>query len=138
MTTKIFFSKIGSWLQSTEMFERPRKKLPGEWQLFEYFSDKGEKLIHIQEEQLQENKETCEITFSENNFVQKSNFPIPVLHGVTNSKWSVAKNFVILIDESNFRNNLEFQFAFEKGNLKLLKRDAMGKIEFFGFFKKLN
>jgi hypothetical protein len=32
---------------------------------------------------------------------------------------------------------MEYQFAVEKGNLRLLKKDFTGKIELFGFFRKV-
>lgn len=136
MTTKTFFSKIGSLLQSTEMFEHPRKKIPGKWQLCEYFVDEGKELVHLQEEELKARKASFEIEFQEGSFTHFSNIPLTVIQRIKNGKWSVAKNFITLIDDENFRNNTEFQFAFEKGKLKLLKKDPFGKIEFFGFFTK--
>jgi len=138
MTTKSFISRIGDLLQKTEMFERPWKKIPGKWQLYEYFVDSGEELIHIQESELMENKEFFEIECFEKRFSYTSNIPVSFVQNIKKGNWNVAKNFVVLMDESNFRNNAECQFAFEKGNLKLLKKDGFGKIEFFGFFRKLS
>ncbi len=70
-------------------------------------------------------------------FVRESNLPISVIQNIEAGEWSVSKNFVTLIHPTNFRNNVEFQFAFEKGNLKLLNKDKLGKIVFFGFFERL-
>ncbi|WP_346861552.1 hypothetical protein [uncultured Draconibacterium sp.] len=138
MTTKSFFLKIGGWLQATEMFERPRKKLPGKWQLYEYFVDEKEELLHFEEKELKARSQLFELEFSEQSYSRQSNIPISLIQNSKNGKWSVAKNFVTLLDAENFRDSIEFQFAFEKGNLKLLKKNAFGKIEFFGFFRKIN
>lgn len=138
MATKSFFSKITNWLQSTELFECPRKKIPGKWQLYEYFVDEEAELVHLQEAELKAQKMSFEIEFSEKEgFIPTSNMPIPIIQNLKNGEWSVAKNFVTLIDLENFRNNIDFQFAFEKENMKLLKKDSFGKIEFFGFFRRL-
>ncbi|WP_346856748.1 hypothetical protein [uncultured Draconibacterium sp.] len=138
MTAKSFFLKIGGWLQATEMFERPRKKLPGKWQLFEYFVDEKEELLHFEEKDLKARNQFLEIEFLEQNYSRQSNIPVSLIENSKSGKWSTAKNFVTLLDEENFRESTEFQFAFEKGNLKLLKKNAFGKIEFFGFFRKIN
>jgi len=138
MTVKSFFLKVSNWLQSTEMFERPRKKLPGEWRLYEYYVDEGNELLHFKEEALKKMNYTFNIEFIEDQYTRHSNIPIPLIQNSKNGKWSVSKNFVTLLDEQNFRDSTEFQFAFEKGNLKLLKKNAFGKIEFFGFFRKSN
>jgi hypothetical protein len=50
--------------------------------------------------------------------------------------WKRSKNYLTLSDSRNPGHTLEFQFAFEKENLKLLKKDSGGKIEIFGFFRK--
>ncbi|WP_346862876.1 hypothetical protein [uncultured Draconibacterium sp.] len=138
MTAKLFFLKIGGWLQATEMFERPRKKFPGKWQLFEYFVDEKEELLHFEEKDLKARNQFFEIEFLEQNYSRQSNIPVSLIESSKSGKWSTAKNFVTLLDEENFRESTEFQFAFEKGNLKLLKKNAFGKIEFFGFFRKIN
>lgn len=138
MSIKAFLSKIGVLLQSTEMFEQPRKKIPGKWQLYEYFVDEKDKLTHFQEGDLLKNKEFFEIEFSEKSFTYSSNLSVSFVRNIKQGKWDVAKNFVTLIDEDNFRNSNKCQFAFEKGRMKLLKKDSIGNIEFFGFFRKLN
>ncbi len=138
MSTKLFFEKIGKTLQRIELFERPKKKIPGKWQMYEYFVDKEEELVHQQADDLKANDEYFVIEFTEDNFIQSATLPLSFIQDGKNGKWAIRKNFILLIDESNFRNNVEYQFAFEKGNLKLLKKDAAGKIEFFGFFNKLN
>lgn len=138
MEKKSVFFRFIQWLGTTEMFARPSKQLPGKWQLFEYYFDSEKELNHITELQLKALNESWEIEFtSEENYVHQSKLPIAFISGIENGAWSISRNFITLIHPENFRNNIEFQFAIEKGILKLLKKDAMGKIEFFGFFKHL-
>lgn len=136
MAKKSLFSKIGSVLQDTEMFERPRKKIPGKWKLYEYFVEEEAGLLHKQLDDLEKTNEFFDIEFLEGNFTLQSSISASLIPASKNGKWSVAKNFITLIDQQNFRDNIEFQFAFEKGDLKLLKKDVNGKIEFFGFFNR--
>ncbi len=139
MEKKTFFYTIIQWLSTTEMFARPSKQLPGKWQLFEYYFDSEEELNHITEPQLKAMNESWMIEFTdEENYFQKSKLQLSLVSNIENGNWSISKNYVTLIHPDNFRNNIEFQFAVDKGILKLLKKDALGKIEFFGFFKNLN
>ncbi len=139
MKSKISFSKIIKWLGSTEMFARPSKRLPGKWSLFEFYHEPGEELIHKTKEQVEAEKIFWEIEFDVNErYIQNTNLDIPVIAKLTNGTWSRSKNFITLIHPVNFRDNIDFQFAIEKENLKLLKKDSLGRIEFFGFFSRLN
>lgn len=137
MAKKSLFTRIGSVLQNTEMFKRPSKKILGEWSLYEYFVEDKVQLTHLKSADLEANKEAFTIQFAEEKFELQVHVPVSLLQNIKNGKWSVAKNFVTFINDDNFRDNVAFQFAFEKGNLKLLKKDATGKIEFFGFFKRV-
>ena len=138
MKQKTLFSKIITWIQTTEMFEKPSKKIPGKWQLFEYYIDSKDELFHFTEDNLIENGQSLNFDFGDKgNFERKSNLPVACIQNIEKGDWSTSKNFITLIDPDNFRNNVEFQFAFEKGNLKLLKRNKLGLIDFFGFFKPL-
>ena len=131
-------SRFIAWLASPEVFGSITKKIPGEWVLFEYYFDKGEELVHKVEKDIKQNDELLQLRFySEEKFVLSSKLTISVFDQLKRGGWSVHRNFITLIDSTDFRNNLEFQFAFEKGTLKLLKKDKMGKIEFFGFFKRM-
>lgn len=139
MEKKSIFSTFLSWLQTTEMFARPLKQLPGQWQLFEYFFDSKDELLNIKKEDLENNNQSLKIEINENNqFLFLSNLPVSLFQNIEKGEWSVTQNFITFLHPKNFRNNIEFQFAFEKGNLKILKKDGFGKIEFFGFFRKLN
>lgn len=129
-------SKLTSWLASPEVFGSITKKIPGNWQLFEYYYDVKEDLVHWKEEDLKRNNELLQIQLSEQKqFSVTQNLSLTVFRNVKSGEWSVHRNYITFVDPANFRNNLEFQFAFERDTLKLLKKDRMGKIEFFGFFK---
>ena len=135
MKLKSIFSIFIEWLKSPEVFGSKKKLIPGTWHLFEYYEDEGEELLHFDEDALKKDKVLFMLSFLENHeFTVAGNAPVKLLEETTEGKWSVARNFITLINPKDFRNNIEFQFAFEKGNLKLLKKDALGKIEFFGFF----
>ncbi len=138
MRVKTAFSKFSGWLMSTEMFARPSKQLPGKWQLFEYYLDQGEDLLNFKEEDLKKKKENWTIEFADSEkFLQQGNVSVNLISGIENGDWSISKNFVTIMNPSDFRKNVEFQFAIQKNQLKLLKKDGFGKIEFFGFFRKL-
>lgn len=131
------FTNFLNWIKTTEMFARPSKQLPGKWNLFEYYIEKEGDLIHIKEEQLKAENLQWQIDFLEDEkFKHNSNLNVSLLSNIEDGTWSVSKNFITLIHPQDFRNNVEFQFAIEKGDLKLLKKDELGKIEFFGFFRK--
>lgn len=137
MKVHSLLSKISVWLQSTEMFARPSRQLPGKWQLFEYYVENESDLKNVNEAQLKADKQYLNVEFAEDEkFLHQSNLSVSIISAIENANWSISKNFVTLIHPDNFRNNVEFQFAFEKGNLKLLKKDDFGKILFFGFFKR--
>lgn len=113
--------------------------LPGQWKLYEYYTEPGNELLNIKPEQVRSEKHTWDIVFEENGGYQSSsNLKIPIPHNPETGKWSRAKNFVTLIHPDDFRKSIEFQFAFEKGNLKLLKKDDFGRILVFAFFERVN
>lgn len=138
MKKKSVFSVFWNWLSTTEMFARPSKKLSGKWHLFEYFIEPERELVNVKEQQLKVEKLYWEIEFAEDIYTQKSNLSIQLVEKIENGNWHVSKNFISLIQAEDIRENVEFQFAIENGVLKLLRKDAFGKIEFFGFFRKLN
>lgn len=138
MEKRKVLSSFLTWLGTTEMFNRPSKSLPGKWQLFEYYIEPDDELLHFKENQLSENKHTLNIEFQEEVYLKESNIGIDFIDNMENGHWSVSKNFLTFIHPQDFRKNVEFQFAFEKQILKLLRKDAFGKIEFFGFFKSVS
>jgi hypothetical protein len=138
MKNKIFSAML-NWLQSTEMFARPSKQIPGKWQLFEYYFETSSNLLNINEAQMKERKELWDIEFTEENkYYHHCNLPVWQITKIKNGNWSISKNFIKLSSSENAGNYIEFQFAIEKEKLKLLKKDALGRIEFFGFFNKSN
>lgn len=131
-----YFSKFFYWLKNSEMFARPSKQLPGKWELFEYYTEPENKLIHKEKEQLKKEQLFLTVEFSGNgDFSYNTNLPVNFITDDGNFTWSVAKNYITLIHPDDFRKNQEFQFACEKGILKLLKKDSFGKIILFGFFR---
>jgi len=136
MSGNSIFSRFATWLASPEVFGSISKKIPGNWTLYEYYVDLEEDLIHLREADLKSNNELLHIQFEEDKqFSLNEQLPLPVFKKLKLGQWSVHRNFITLIDPSDFRNNLEFQFAFQRNDLKLLKKDKTGKIEFFGFFR---
>jgi hypothetical protein len=137
MKTKTAFHNLISWLKTTELFFNPDKFLPGRWLLYEYYSEPGNELIHVQEKQLLEEKQSWTIEFTtDKKFDWKTNLPVLFISGIKAGNWKRSKNFLTLSDSLKPAHTVEFQFAFEKENLKLLKKDSGGKIEIFGFFRK--
>lgn len=139
MEKRSLISKFINWLKNTEMFERPAKKIPGKWQLIEYYSEPGSELVHVTQNQLNDKNQLWEIEFMENQkFVHRWNIPNKCVSEIEDGTWSISRNYVTIIHPADFRKNAEFQFAFEGELLKLLKKNTFGKIDFFGFFKRLN
>lgn len=139
MKRQTFFTSALHWLKSSEMFARPSKQLPGRWRLFEYYSEKSGALVNVKESELKQQNFLWEIEFGENgDFSQQANGPAEFLENAETNRWSCSKNYITFLHPTDFRKNEEVQFAVEKGTLKLLKKDVSGKIDFFGFFRKLN
>lgn len=137
MASASLLSKFANWLKSPEVFGSVSKSIPGKWQLYEYYVDLQEDLINLKEEDLMNNRESLKIEFGDNEqFELEAQLPIPVFNEVEKGTWSIHRNFITFIHPSDFRKNIEFQFAFQKGDLKLLKKDEAGKIDFFGFFRQ--
>lgn len=116
---------------------KKNNSLPGNWKLFEYYTEVGAELVNVKEPQIISEKLFWDIEFKEDgNYSQSSNLEIPLIGAMAAETWSKSRNFVTLIHRGDFRKNVEFQFAFERGNLKLLKKDGFGKILVFAFFKR--
>jgi len=139
MDNKISFTSIISWLKSTEMFARPSKQIPGKWQLVEYYIETVDELRNIKELDLRIKKEfsIIELT-SEKRFYHQCNLPVGLISKISNGDWFVAKNYIVFSSSDNQSSRVEFQFAIENGKLKLLKKDTLGRIEFFGFFNRIS
>lgn len=134
MEKKFSFTSILNWLKSTEMFARPSRQVPGKWQLVEYYIETGNELRNITENQLKAAGEFWNIEFTpEKNYTKNSNLPLPLISGLKNGNWNTSKNYITL---NSSEESVEFQFAIEKEILRILKKDNLGKIIFFGFFKR--
>jgi hypothetical protein len=137
MDNKIFIS-ILNWLRSTEMFARPSKQIPGKWQLVEYYVETEDELLNVSETQLKDEKKSWNIQFDENmNYSHQCNLPVSLLSVIKNGNWKISKNYITLTSVENTDKAVEFQFAIEKEQLKLLKKDEKGRIEIFGFFNRI-
>lgn len=130
-------AKLRLWLASPEVFGAISQKVPGEWHLYEYYRDWSEELVHVQEQELQVRTESMTLTFAaDEKFRLAARLPISFLPHEKEGIWSVRRNFISLVDSNNSMGSIDFQFAFEKDTLKLLKKDENGRIEFFGFFRQ--
>jgi len=137
MKTATAIRQLFSWLKTTELFQNSEKLLPGRWFLYEYYTEPGKELIHIEEKQLLEAQQTWIIDFKDDRkFTCEANLPVMVVSGIKSGNWQRVRNFLTLKNSSDPADQAEFQFAIEKENLKLLKKDSLGKIEVFGFFRK--
>jgi len=138
MEKNISFTLILNWLKSTEMFARPSKQLPGKWQLEEYYVETGDELRNITESRLKAAKELWNIEFTaDKNYLHECNLPVSFISGIKNGNWNTSQNFITLKFSGISNESVEFQFAIEKEQLKLLKKDEKGSIEFFGFFNRI-
>jgi len=138
MEKNISFTLILNWLKSTEMFARPSKQLPGKWQLEEYYVETGDELRNITESRLKAAKELWNIEFTaDKNYLHECNLPVSFISGIKNGNWNTSQNFITLKFSGLSNESVEFPFATEKEQLKLLKKDEKGSIEFFGFFNRI-
>lgn len=132
------FRKIFQSIKTNISEYKKNNSLPGRYKLYEYYTDAAEELINVKEAQITSEKIFWDIGFGEDGkYKNDTNLDIPLVKGIGPGNWSRSKNFVTLLHPGDFRRNVEFQFAFEKGNLKLLKKDVTGKIIVFAFFRRL-
>lgn len=137
MKIKNLWSMFIVWLKSPEMFGRATDIIQGKWVLFEYYMDIEENLINVKENELIALNQLLEIEFFPAGRVEHNcKVPVPLLQNLGVKKWKITKSKLSVFDPIESDKFLSFRFAFEKGNLKLLKKDAKGKIEFFGFFRR--
>ncbi len=61
---------------------------------------------------------------------------VPLISKLKDGRWNISRNFVTVINPDNL--DCKFQFAIDRGVLKLLKKNSAGRIELFGFFRKQN
>jgi len=139
MNIESHFSNFISWLGNTELFERPLRQIPGKWQLYEYYIEPENRLIHFKEDQLINENLYWEIEFAEEEqLFQKTNILLPFSNETGELKWKRSGIYITFIDSGSSWENIQFRYAVAKSELRLLKKDTSGKIEFFGFFKRIN
>ncbi|MFW6257740.1 MAG: hypothetical protein ACOC11_03045 [Prolixibacteraceae bacterium] len=126
------------WLSSTEMFARPARQLPGKWRLYEFYSEPEGELQNMKEDEIKKSGYMWEIELeSMGQFYQKMKLPVFILSQATHGTWNTSRNFLCLSSDTEPAVTVEFQYAIENGNLKILKKDMDGRILFFGFFRRL-
>ncbi len=139
MRSKNVFYNFFNWLNSTEFFARPSKKIPGKWILKEFYFEPENELVHFGEDRLKNENLFWELEFfGVGQFNHRSHLSIPLIDNLASGNWSRSRNFITLAHPADSEKSIEFQFAIEKDILKLLKKDSLGQIQFFGFFRKMN
>ncbi len=117
----------------------PSELLPGTWCLYEYYTEPSGELLHFRENQLLEENLTWFIEFfPDNRFTCKTNLAVALIQGLEKGSWIKSRNYIVLKESNNTAKTVKFQFSVEKESLKLLKKDSLGKIEIFGFFRKIS
>ncbi len=137
MKNKTIFNALPGWIKQIKLPERPEKKIIGKWQLVEYYIDREKELLHFDEASLKTNNINFILTFLESSeFILRGNLPVVMFSSFQEGNWSISRNYLNWIHPKNANNNIRFQFAFDKGIFKILKKDEKGNIEFFGLFRK--
>ena len=135
---KGFHINFYNWLKSTEMFARPSKQVPGIWQLTEYYTETHDELLNFSTQQVKEENRNWKIEFLDNKkYAHQCNLTLALLSKLQDGNWEISGNYITLKTGNTDASMIKFQFAVEKGQLRLLKKDGKGKIEFFGFFSRL-
>jgi hypothetical protein len=130
-------NQLFEWIKTTELFQKPVKLLPGKWNLYEYYIEPDKELLHYSEQQIIEGKHLWTIDLSaDGSFRFISNLKIPFIVVWKSGIWKKSGNYLSFMSSEKHAEKLDFQFSVEKRHLKLLKKDAFGKIEIFGFFRK--
>lgn len=137
MDTNRFPSFLKSLLYSIWDFVDIPGRIFGKWYLYEYYTEPDKNVQHFTEETLKEKGQYCIIEFSpDKTFNFHTNLSISLFRNNRLNRWSKQKNFLTLIQSENSSENVEFQFAVDRKMLKMLKKDNLGRILFFGFFRK--
>ena len=107
------------------------------WSLYEYYIDQEDGLLNMKEERLQSEGLFWYIEFHDNGTLKfDSNLKVSLIEGMNPSAWEKSKSIVNLTDDNVNNKSIKFQYAFDKGNLKMLKKHPSGQIEIFAFFRR--
>ena len=132
-------SKIKSFIKKHISDHKMNTTLLGSWELFEYYMDQNDRLLHIKEDQIKRDKMKWNLSFLEKGkFTNETNLFIPFFKKLEANRWIKSRNFVTLSEIDSLDPGITFQFAFDKGILKLLQKNKLGKIEIFAFFKRIS
>jgi nucleoid-associated protein YejK len=120
------------------MFARPSKMLPGKWQLVEYYYESDNELINLKEAELLQRNFLMQIQLNnDNSLIINENLDLDIFLDYNKGGWLRKRNFVSFVNNGKQEKYLTFQFDAGVDLLKLLKKDDKGKIDFFGFFKRI-
>lgn len=137
MGTKSLIKRIAEWSHLFAGFESNEERIVGKWQLYEYYVDTADGLKNYKEEELVASKIMLVLSLLESGeILLGGKFPVANFCNIEEGKWRISRNYITFFSHNNSLEAVEFQFAFEKGNLKLLNKNKEGEIRFFGFFKK--
>lgn len=137
MESKSMFKRLAEWSHLFAGFERNVERIIGKWQLYEYYVDTRDGLLNVKEEELIRSNVMLVLSLLENREILfAGKFPVADFCRIEEGMWRISKNYITFSNRKNSDDTVEFQFAFEKGELKLLHKNAKGEILFFGFFKK--
>ena len=138
MSVVLSFSVFIRRLGLKDLFTRPVKLIIGRWFLFEYYTEPGNELINIKQDDLKRDNNYWELDFRKGGIlIQTSNLPVRFIEDAEFVRWNMSGNFLKVIHPCDLHRYVVFQFAIDKDCLKLLKKDNSGKIVFFGFFRKV-
>ena len=117
---------------------RMKHSLLGDWIMFEYYFDSGTELNHIKKGQLEANAQKWELSFFDQGTLKSVIYLKGLfIDGYSTNKWIKRKNQITLFDETRPEGSITFQYAIDKGILKLLKKEDSGRIQIFAFFERV-
>lgn len=137
MNGKKLVGNLIGWLKTTEMFYNPKEHLTGKWDMYEYFTEVEGELMHIQEKDLKDKKHQFFLELIPDTFKASCSLPEHILDIKKEGQWEASRQYITFgLDAPSDQGKSTYQFAIDKGFLKLLKKDSSGKIIFFGFFRQ--
>lgn len=137
MESKSLFKRFAGWSHLFASFERNVERIVGKWELYEYYVDTKNGLINFKEKELISSKVMLVLSILENReILLAGKFPVDRFCDMEEGMWRISRNYITFSNPDSHDESVEFQFAFERGNLKLLNKNSKGEILFFGFFKK--
>ena len=136
-TLKRMTTGIINFIQKKVKVYKDRNSLLGSWGLDEFYTDQGGQLLHVDQQKLKSENHLWELSFFEKGRLKhSSNLGIQGLQDIGFRQWKRERNYVALMADNPLKVCIRYQFAIDKGILKLLKKEKNGAIVIFAFFKK--